>query len=225
MKAVDSICRLHKPRYYAHSAYLYGMSSINTKLSNRPEPCCWGSNSAWDQWWIYRMIPGCNGACMYIERGLKTPRTCHGPVAVGSVRFSVAFLGSRKKKAKKKERSGFEDFGGNYLAPRLVAEIISLGRTCMRDGSLWRKDTHKNALGPAPPPPRSTPQGRGVGSPFPKGLDDKQRNAAKGWMMDEVRGQGKKTARALAGASVHEPTLLSTVLRQSRARQTGYIYI
>ena len=44
-------------------------------------------------------------------------------------------------------------------------------------------------------------------------------------MMDEVRGQGKKTARALAGASVHEPTLLSTVLRQSRAKQTGYIYI
>ena len=61
------------------------------------------------------MIPGCNGACMYIERGLRTPRTCHGRVAVGSVRFSVAFLGSRKKKAKKKERSGFEDFGGNYL--------------------------------------------------------------------------------------------------------------
>ena len=82
------------------------------------------------------MIPGCNGACMYIERGLRTPRTCHGLVAVGSVRFSVAFLGSRKKKAKKKERSGFEDFGGNYLAPRLVAEIIwspperSLGDEC-----------------------------------------------------------------------------------------------
>ena len=88
-----------------------------------------------------------------------------------------------------------------------------------------KKGHAQKRAGPAPPPPRSTPQGRGGGSPFPTGLDDKQRNAAKGWMMDEVRGQGKKTARALAGASVHEPTLLPTVLRQSRARQTGYIYI
>ena len=75
--------------------------------------------------------------CMYVHRARsEAPRTCHGHVAVGSVRFSVAFLGSRKKKAKKKERSGFEDFGGNYLAPRLVAEIIwspperSLGDEC-----------------------------------------------------------------------------------------------
>ena len=162
---------------------------------------------------------------MYVHR-VRSEDTTHTHTMLVLPLAACAFLlrsseaGRRRRRTSAYIRRGLEDFGSNHSAPGLVRQVVrsvserSLSDEC--DGQdvhateTWRKDKHKNALGPARDHPPSTRRGTAVCSPCRWGLDDKQRNIAKGW----TRSNTRNAARACACAAVEEPPLLAAILRQ-----------